>query len=274
METVCDTSFPLRLHVLGSGSKGNAAIIENALTGQGVLVDCGLCKRDFLGRCDEAGFDPTALQAVLITHEHSDHTKGLGVVLRGLAKRSVRPRLLASRPVRDASTALEEAIRQDLCDFAPFQAGDVVQAAGMGIRVFATSHDASESFGFRFQCGDDAIGYMTDTGVVPSAARQALEGVRVLALEANHDPRMLEEGDYPYHLKVRIASDSGHLSNQQAAAVLAELAHSGLRTAVAMHVSQNNNTYRLAREALEAALLAAGCPATVKTAYQERLVSV
>lgn len=74
----------LKLHVLASGSKGNAAIIENAATGEGMLIDCGICKRDFLERCDEAGFDPARIDAVLITHEHGDHTKGLGVVLRGL----------------------------------------------------------------------------------------------------------------------------------------------------------------------------------------------
>lgn len=80
----------LKLHMLASGSKGNAAIIENAETGAGVLIDCGICKRDFLARCDEASFDPTGIEAVVVTHEHGDHTKGLGVVLRGLAKLGVR----------------------------------------------------------------------------------------------------------------------------------------------------------------------------------------
>lgn len=274
MGSIPDTPFPLKLHVLASGSKGNAAIIENTRTGQGVLVDCGLCKRDFLERCDQAGFDPATLQAVLITHEHSDHTKGLGVVLRGLAKQSVHLRLLTSPAVRDASAPIGEVLQQGLCDFTPFKAGDALQTAGMDIRVFATSHDAAESFGFRFQCEGDAIGYITDTGIVPLPARQALEGVRILALEANHDRRMLEEGDYPYHLKARIASDTGHLSNDQAAAELLQLLHGGLQAVVAMHVSQNNNTYRAPREALAAALAGAGHPATVLVAYQGRLISV
>lgn len=274
MDSSSDTRFPLRLHVLGSGSKGNAAIIENTAAAQGVLVDCGLCKRDFLARCAEAGFDPAALAAVLITHEHTDHTKGLGVVLRALAKQGVRPLLLTSPAVREASAPLNEVLGQGLCAFAPFGAGDTLQLGGMDIRVFATSHDAVESFGFRFQCGADAVGYMTDTGIATAEARAALAGVRVLALEANHDRAMLEAGDYPYHLKVRIASDKGHLSNDQAAAALADLAHSGLQTVVAMHVSQNNNTYRLPREVLEAALRKLGYPGAVKVAFQERLVSV
>lgn len=274
MDSSSDTRFPLRLHVLGSGSKGNAAIIENTAAAQGVLVDCGLCKRDFLARCAEAGFDPAALAAVLITHEHTDHTKGLGVVLRALAKQGVRPLLLTSPAVREASAPLNEVLDQGLCAFAPFGAGDTLQLGGMDIRVFATSHDAAESFGFRFQCGADAVGYMTDTGIATAEARAALVGVRVLALEANHDRAMLEAGEYPYHLKVRIASERGHLSNEQAAAVLADLAHSGLQTVVAMHVSQNNNTYRLPREVLEATLRKLGYPGAVKVAFQERLVSV
>ncbi|WP_172136448.1 MBL fold metallo-hydrolase [Adlercreutzia sp. ZJ473] len=76
----------IRLRVLASGNRGNAAIVENGSTGEGMLIDCGICKRDFLNRADEAGFDIARLRAVMITHDHSDHTKGLGAVLRGLAK--------------------------------------------------------------------------------------------------------------------------------------------------------------------------------------------
>lgn len=96
----------LKLHVLASGSKGNAAIVENATTGAGMLIDCGICKRDFLERCDEAGFDPARIDAVLITHEHGDHTKGLGVVLRGLAKLGCAPTVYVNQACIDASSRL------------------------------------------------------------------------------------------------------------------------------------------------------------------------
>ena len=86
----------LAVHVLASGSRGNAAVVEDAATGAGVLVDCGICKRDFFARCEEAGFDPARLAAVLVTHEHTDHTKGLGVVMRGLAKLGVEPTVYAA----------------------------------------------------------------------------------------------------------------------------------------------------------------------------------
>ena len=96
----------LALHVLASGSSGNAAVIENTATGAGVLIDCGICKRDFLNRCDEAGFDPGRIQAMFVTHEHGDHVKGLGVVLRGLAKIGNVPPVFAAGACTANSSAL------------------------------------------------------------------------------------------------------------------------------------------------------------------------
>lgn len=163
------------------------------------------------------------------------------------------------------------------------------------VRPFRTSHDAAESFGFRFDeeavepgavaeenaalGGDlDSFGYMTDTGVVTDEAWEALAGVRLLALECNHDTRMLQTGPYPYVIKQRIASNVGHLSNDQSREALARLAHAGLRHAVAMHVSQENNTYRLPRETLAAALDAAAPELSgqvrVSVAFQDRPITI
>ena len=291
----------LKLHVLASGSKGNAAIVENAATGAGVLIDCGICKRDFLNRCDEAGFDPARLEAVLITHEHGDHTKGLGVVLRGLAKLGCAPVVYMNRACVDNSSTLQK-VAGDF-ETAPLDAahalflgegaseslngasacdGRVVRAAGLRVLPFATSHDAAASFGFRIEAPDgDALGYITDSGIVTSAAHAALRDVRILALESNHDERMLKNGDYPYIIKKRIASELGHLSNPQAtkelAALIAESRAAGLRTpetVVAMHISQNNNDYVLPRAALEEGLAIANGNARILCGYQGRLTSV
>lgn len=262
----------LALHVLASGSRGNAAIIEDTVTGKGVLVDCGICKRDFFARAEEAGFDPANLEAVLITHDHTDHTKGLGVVTRGLAKLGIRPALYVDDAVRAASAevgALEEA-----CDLRSFAAGDALTLAGMQVHAFRTSHDAASSCGFRVECDGDVAGFVTDTGIVTGEADEGLRGARILALESNHDVQMLEDGPYPYPVKQRVGSDLGHLSNDQAAAELEALLSDALEQVVAMHVSQNNNTYRLPGEALSAVVVRAGHPARVQVAYQTMLVSV
>lgn len=270
----------LALHVLASGSRGNACVVERARTGAGVLVDCGICKRDFLARCAEAGFDPARIEGVLITHEHTDHVKGLGVVLRGLARLGRRPCVYAAPPVARASREVA-ALAADGVEVRALPApGEAVSVAGIDVTVLPTSHDAAFSCGFRFEADGDAAGLLTDTGRVLPEAHTGLCGVRVLALEANHDAQMLACGSYPYPVRQRIASDEGHLSNEQAAdelaALLADARAARLERVVAMHVSQNNNDYRLPVQALAAVVRAAGVEGRVRveTAYQDRLTSV
>lgn len=263
----------LALHVLASGSRGNAAIVEDTRTGAGVLVDCGICKRDFFDRSSEVGFDPSKLSAIVITHEHTDHTKGLGVVLRGLSKQGIIPPVYVDDAVHAASGDIRAI--DGSSDIRPFREGDSLSLAGMAVQVFRTSHDAAASCGFRFEgAGGDAVGFMTDTGLVTGEADEALRGVRLLALESNHDVQMLKDGPYPYPVKRRVGSDVGHLSNMQAAEELEALLCNELEQVVAMHISQNNNTYRLPVEALAAVVSRAAHPAQVQAAYQKRVVSV
>ncbi len=261
----------LRIHVLASGSKGNATIIEDTRTGEGVLIDAGICKRDVLTRSLEAGFNLCNLRAVLVTHEHSDHVKGLGVLYRELSKRGLEVPLIVHESCLKNSRAIQEAC--ELTETRFFQEGSQFSLAGMQIWPFATSHDAACSFGFRFWDGHDALGFMTDTGIVTDMAHDALGGCRILAIEANHDPRMLANGPYPYHLQQRVASELGHLSNGQSAEELLRLLHPGLEQVIAMHISENNNTYRLPVEELRRVIGQEGHNACVVCAYQKRLVS-
>jgi len=262
----------LRLHVLASGSKGNCSIVQDAATGVSLVIDCGITKRAFMEGCRECGVDVTRVGAIVISHEHVDHTKGVGVVTRGLAKAGVTPVVYVSDAVRAASRELEAV--QEAVDMRCFTAGDAIGVVDMEVHPFRTSHDAAESFGFRVEQHGDAIGFMTDTGIVTGEARDALRGCRVLAIEANHDLDMLANGPYPAFLKARISSERGHLSNVQSAELLSDLLHDGLESVIGMHVSQNNNTYRLPLEALRGALSREGHPACAFVGYQERCVSV
>ncbi len=218
----------IHLHVLASGSKGNAALVEGP---EGfVLVDCGISHKALRERSRELGLDLGRLRAVLVTHEHGDHTRGLPV----LAKRFDGPMY---------ATAGTVGARKDLVGL-PFSLvghSCELELAGMRVRAFPTSHDVADPMCFRFETDDDVLGYCTDTGVLTPEAAELLFGARVLALESNHDPRMLATGPYPAYLKERVGGERGHLSNEQAAEALRDLVDEDTETVVAMHLSQENN---------------------------------
>lgn len=267
-----DGGARLRLHVLASGSKGNASLIEDTLTGECIAVDCGISWRAFRERSEECGVDLGKIRSVLVTHEHTDHTKGLGVMTRGLAKLGVSPAVYASDAVAGASGELQAI--QNAVDTRSFLAGDTLELGDMRVYAFRTSHDAAESFGFRFECAGDSLGFMTDTGIATGDAREALQGCRILAIEANHDPDMLAKGPYPGYLKARIRGERGHLSNSQAAELLETLLDDRLEHVVGMHISQQNNTYELPGESLTRALVLQDHPAQSLVAYQNHAVTV
>lgn len=218
----------IHLHVLASGSKGNAALVEGPEGS--VLVDCGISRRALLDRAQELGVDVGRVVAVVLTHEHSDHVGGLSV----FCNRFDGP-LFATAGTVAARRYLSE------LPFTLVGHDDELELAGMRVRTFPTSHDVADPVGLRFSTNDDALGFCTDTGELGAAALEALAGVRILALESNHDERMLATGDYPAYLKARVAGPTGHLSNAQAAAALARLVGPDTETVVAMHLSQENN---------------------------------
>lgn len=263
----------LSLHVLASGSRGNASVVVDKATGKAVVVDCGICKRDFFTRLDEAGIDLADIVGVLITHEHTDHTKGLGVVLRGMAKLGLETPVFASDATREMSN--EIALLEQKFEILSLSGEKSFSLGGVAIHPFVTSHDSVDSYGFRFESSrGDAIGFMTDTGIVTDASFAHLEHCRVLAIESNHDTKMLAEGPYPYPVKKRIASDRGHLSNMQSAALLEKLLCNELQQVVAMHISENNNTYRMPNDALSESIERNAHTAQVQVAYQHMRVSV
>lgn len=231
----------MHLHILGSGSKGNCSIVESPAGF--IMIDNGFSRRETLARMHALGLDENRVRTLILTHEHSDHTRGVVVWCKRFSGT-----LIASAGTPEARSGF---------DVLPFQAvkpGEAFDIEDVHVQTFPTSHDVVNPMGLRLSCGDDAIGFATDTGTLSDAARNALRDARILALECNHDVHMLTSGDYPRFLKERILSNTGHLSNAQAAEAACELVTNRTEELVAMHISQENNRPGLAVRALADAL--------------------
>lgn len=222
----------MRLIVLASGSSGNAALIESG--GRGVLLDAGISARETMRRLSAAGVAGVRVEAILLTHEHSDHVRGARV----LARRLGVPVLGTNGTLQAVAASLT-----DVPEVVTIKRRDTFSVAGMRVTSFATAHDACEPCGYTFTSrSGHRIGIATDTGVFQAEIAEALAGCHVVGLEANHDIHMLAEGPYPPFLKRRILSDRGHLSNPAAAEALATLRWKGLSHVFALHLSEQNNT--------------------------------
>ncbi len=229
-----------RMVILGSGSAGNATAITDGVTT--VLVDCGFSAREISRRLAAVGISASSVNAILVTHEHGDHVRGIDVFVRRHAPECV---VYASSGTRRAA---------GLSDAVTVTCGEPVRIGTLETVAFQTSHDALEPVGYRIERDGYAVGIATDTGVFTPQCAEGLAGCAVIALESNHDLEMLENGPYPYPLKRRIRSTHGHLSNHDAADALEKLVHDGLVHVVGMHRSRTNNTARLAGAALSGRL--------------------
>lgn len=233
------------VHTLASGSSGNALVISH--NGVHLLLDAGISCRRITTGLRELGLEPGDLSAILITHTHSDHISGLTTLL----KRCTAPLYASDRACRELCyrmAGIDDRLR-------PVAPGGSFSVDGCTVTVFATSHDAPGSCGYRVE---DA-GVLTDSGYVPEEAAEVLSGVPLLVLEANHDVDRLREGPYPYFLKQRILGDEGHLSNETAGQFAAAMARYGTEEIVLAHLSRENNTPQAAYDAVAACLRDAGC---------------
>jgi phosphoribosyl 1,2-cyclic phosphodiesterase len=248
----------LRVVFLGSGSAGNAVVVTDGATT--VLVDCGFSARETARRMAMVGLAASHVCAILVTHEHSDHLRGVEVFSRR------HPcAVYATRGTRRAAGL--DAISAEVRGLIP---GEVERIGTFSVVPFRTSHDAAEPVGFRIETeAGERFGLATDTGVLTDEAAEGLRDVDVLGLESNHDAGMLDSGPYPQFLKVRIRSDRGHLSNACAADAIERLASDRLRSIFALHRSDTNNSPTLAKRALSARATAIGLHVPIEVAPQD-----
>jgi phosphoribosyl 1,2-cyclic phosphodiesterase len=227
----------MRFASLGSGSKGNSTLIEAANTC--LLVDCGFTVKETEARLERLGKAGSDLDAVLVTHEHGDHIKGVGA----LARKYKLPVYLTAGTLQQGRFGNLPYVETINCH-QPFVIKDIV------VQPVPVPHDAREPCQYVFQFSDRKLGIITDLGSLTAHVEKHYSGLDALILECNYDSQMLEEGPYPYQLKQRIAGNYGHLSNKQAAQLLRCINKDKLQHLVLSHLSETNNCPALAREAV------------------------
>ncbi len=250
----------MEFYTLASSSSGNAALIRSGKTA--ILLDAGISARRIAQALALLGMTPEELDAILITHEHSDHVGGIAT----LTKKYAIP-VYASRGTAHFLPQAGSALRI-------FEAGDAFTVGALEIQSFRTSHDAADSVDYRIDGPDGSLGALTDSGYVTDDAAKTLTGVDLLLLEANHDVGMLQSGPYPYHLKRRILGEHGHLSNDAAADFALRCVKSGTSDILLAHLSAENNTPEAAEYAVARKLQAAGCSVRLSVAPRDRLSEV
>ena len=234
----------MRFCSIASGSSGNCIYVGSENTH--VLVDTGISGKKMEAGLNSLDLTGRDLDGILITHEHSDHIKGLGVISRkygipiyttgGTVDAMVRTNALGKIP---------DGIFHEIKEDEPFEIGDLT------VNPFSIPHDAAQPVGYRLECDGHSVGIATDLGKYNDYIIENLQNLDALLLEANHDIRMLQVGRYPYYLKQRILGDRGHLSNELSGQLLCDILHDNLKYIMLGHLSRENNYAKLAYETVK-----------------------
>lgn len=222
---------------LASGSNGNSYYIGNEV--EAVLIDAGIYYKRLNERLIEAKLDKSKIKAIFISHEHADHIQGVRVTTKKLEIPAIFTKL-----------TLQHAIRRHRPDlYAFFEPGIEYKFGSFKVFPFNKKHDAIDGCSFRVQINDTNIGVFTDIGEVDDVLINEFQKCDAVFLETNYDKEMLWNGSYPHYLKQRVDSEKGHLSNEQALELVKNYANNKLKYIFLSHISGNNNTYELAKEA-------------------------
>ena len=231
----------MRLCSIASGSSGNCIYVGSECAH--VLVDIGISGKKMETGLNSLELTGRDIDGILITHEHSDHIKGLGVIARRYGIPIYATGGTVDAMVRSGSLGkIPEGIFHEIREDEPFLIKD------LKVKPFTISHDAAQPVGYRLECGAHSVGIATDLGKYNDYIIENLQDLDALLLEANHDIRMLQVGKYPYYLKQRILGDRGHLSNENAGRLLCRLLHDNMKAIFLGHLSRENNYEELAYE--------------------------
>ena len=254
----------MKFSVLASGSGGNAYYIEAEETK--ILIDAGLSAREIIRRLQMVGARPETLNALVITHEHTDHIRGAGP----LARRLDIPVYINAQTWRKAARVLG-----NISQVISFHPGQSISINDLIIETFTKSHDAVDPIGLIISLNGLRLGLITDLGRSTRLVEDRLRYCQGLIIEFNHDKDMLDQGPYPLQLKQRIKGPEGHLSNQEAGQLLGILAHEDLRCVVLAHLSQENNSPDLAYDEAQSVLNECGVKQTrIYVSNQDRPISM
>jgi len=249
--------------VLASGSKGNCTYVANDRTA--ILIDMGLSARETVLRLNEACIAPDTIQAVLFSHDHTDHFRGIGV----FCKKFPHVRLLANE---GTASSIDREFPKTRLNWEIFETASAFDIGALRVEAFSVPHDASDPVGFVVGDGSSRLGIMTDFGQATPLVRNKLVTCDALILESNHDYDMLMASDRAWSLKARVAGRSGHLSNDDAADLLKNALPPRLRLLLLAHISQDCNTHQLARDTMRQTLASMRRPdVTLDVAHQNKI---
>lgn len=242
----------MRLCSIASGSSGNCIYVGSDDTH--VIIDAGISGKRIEEGLNKLDLMTSDLDAILITHEHSDHVASLGVLARkyGIPMYATHGTIQGITQQK-AIGAIDTSLFNEICAYDDFEINDLL------VRPIEVSHDAAEPVAYRVSSGDRSVGVCTDLGTYTDKIVKGFAGVEALLIEANHDVNMLQVGRYPYVLKQRILSDRGHLSNENCGRLLCRLLHDDLRSIMLGHLSAENNLAELAYEAVRLEIMMDEC---------------
>ncbi|MBQ8074524.1 MAG: MBL fold metallo-hydrolase [Oscillospiraceae bacterium] len=249
----------LRILPIASGSTGNCMLVD--VDGRKIMIDLGVPVKTLLKTLSDNAYSCRDVDAVLITHTHSDHVKGLDVCMKQI-----------DAPIYMSSTSKGTLMMEQAIALLYGEKSEILQ--GLWVTAIRTSHDCPGSIGFRIETEDTCLGYITDLGVIPESTMELLFGSQCIVIESNHDVEMLRYGKYPFFLKKRILSEKGHLSNDACSEAIARFAERGTKNFLLAHLSRENNRPDLALDCARKATAGMNVQIEVLPVYGENIIEV